>query len=91
MNLYIQIISLTVSFIYGVFVSITYNIFYNYLYINNKIYSFFNTFLYNILSTIIYFKLLYIINGGIINISFILTSILGFLLSNKIFTKKMSK
>ena len=91
MNLFEQLLSFMFSFFYGMIVSFAYKKTYKYLYFSKKKYSFFNSLIFSLLVIIIYFKILYFINGGIINIYFLLLFGLGFYLFNKIFTKKMSK
>ena len=87
MNINIQILSFLFSFLYGIIISLSFILlkkaFYNY----KKIYSFFNSFLYTIIHTLVYFKIIYIINGGIVKIHFLLT--LG--LSAYIFYTKLTK
>ena len=86
-----QFLSFIFSFLYGVISFIFYKYSYKYLYFSKNIYCIFNSFLFCFLLTIIYYKMLYFINDGVINIYFILTGIISFILSSKIFTKKMSK
>ncbi len=91
MGLKEQILSFLFSFIYGIIVFICYRLSYKYLYYSKKIYCFLNSFLFVLDLTIIYFKIFYIINGGIINIYFILITLLVSIFLNIKFTKKMSK
>lgn len=86
-----QILSFLFSLLYGVVCSMMYLLSYKFLYYSKKIYCFFNSFLFCNLLVIIYFKILYLINDGVYNIYFIITVIVSFLISCKIFTKKMSK
>lgn len=85
-----QIISLVFSFLYGVIINIIFHTIEKILY-NNKFVSFFNSLLFFCDITLIYFAAIYRINGGIVHIYFVLTMMLSFILTNKKFTKKMSK
>ena len=78
MNLLEQIISLLFSFLYGIIIYKLYNKFYKYLYCNKKMYSFLNSLLFLLNITLIYYIILRKINGGIINIKFILVTIFTF-------------
>ena len=91
MNLFEQIMSFSFSFLYGIIVSHIYTKFYSYLYYQKKIYNILNSYFFCFLVTIIYFKTIYFINGGIVNLYFILLFVIGFIFYTKIFTKKMSK
>ena len=52
---------------------------------------FFNSYIFCLIVIILFFKMLYIINGGVINIYFLLITILSFFLFYKKFTNIMSK
>lgn len=90
MNLKIQIISFIFSFAYGIISSILYiNIKRDMLSKNKKI-EFLNNFFFIMITTLIYFKIFIYINEGIINIYFLLITVLTFVYINYInFTKKM--
>lgn len=82
MNLEIQIQSIVVSLIYGMFSSFVYNIFYFILNCKSKIFKFFFNFIYSITIFTTYYIILFIINYGIIHIYFVSLFILGFLSGN---------
>jgi len=88
MSLIEQIISIIFSFLYGMIVYLLYKKFYMYLYINKKIYSFFNSLLFLIDLTIIYFIILYKINDGVVNLTFLFITIFTFLILNVISLQK---
>lgn len=88
MSLKLQIISLIVSFLYGIFFSFTLKINYKIVYNNNKILKIIGTFLYIIANALLYFYLLLKINNGIVHIYLLLSLLIGFILENiKIFKK----
>jgi len=89
-NLYEQILSFIFSIIYGLIVSYTYIKCYKYLYCLNKYYSMFNSFLFCLIIELLFFKVMYIINNGVINIYFIIVFLSFFILFVKKFTNKMS-
>ena len=68
-----QLLSFFFSFLYGFVVIIAYKLSYKY------IYKFLNSLLLMVDLSLIYFKIFYIINGGIINIYFILITIITFI------------
>ena len=82
MNLEIQIQSIIVSFVYGMFSSLIYNLSYFLLY--NRIY------LIKIISNILYvlginslfFYILFLINSGVLHIYFVFLFFIGFLIGN---------
>lgn len=83
MVLELQIQSLIVSFVYGMFMGLVYNI--SYFALNNKriLVSILLSFLYFLILFSIYFVLLFIINSGIVHIYFVELLILGFVIGNK--------
>ena len=90
MELNIQIISFLFSFIYGIISSIIYLKIKKYTLSNNKKVEFMNNFFFVLIITLIYFKIFIYINEGIINIYFLLITVLTFVYINYInFTKKM--
>ncbi len=85
-----QILSFIFSFFAGIIIQLIYKFSYKYIYNVKKIYTFLNSLLLFTNITLIYFKIFYYINGGIINIYFIMTTVFTFLyFNNKKFTKKM--
>ena len=88
MKIEIQLLSFLISIVYGIIYFLLYKKIYLFLYASRK-YSILNTFLFNLISVIIYYKIMFSINNGDIKTQFISTSIITFLLLNKIFTKKM--
>jgi len=90
MNLEIQIQSLIFSFVFGIFFALEFNLIYRYLFsIVSFIKIIINIVFVNI-NAIVYFYLLYIINGGIIHLYFIIMLVLGFVMGNKK-TRKIRK
>ena len=89
MELNEQLLSFFFSFIYGFIVIIAYKISFKYIYYSKNVYKFLNSLLLMIDLSLIYFKIFYIINGGIINIYFILITIITFLyFKDKLFKSK---
>lgn len=78
-----QIISFVFSFMYGVIVYYLYKKSYKYLYFSKKIYCILNTLLFLLNITLLYFIVFYYINGGYINIYFLLITIFVFIFINK--------
>ncbi len=91
MNIIEQILSIFFSILYGYIIYLLYKKFYKYLYSKKKIYSFFNSLLFLLDITIIYFILICKINGGFIKITFILLTILTFLILNYLSLQKKCK
>lgn len=88
MSLKLQIISLIVSFLYGIFFSFLLNINYKIIYNNKIIIKIIGTFLFIIFNSLLYFYLLLKINNGIVHIYLLLSLLVGFILGNiKIFKK----
>lgn len=78
MSLKLQIISITFSFLYGVFFAGIILLFKNYLYHNNKYLKIIFNFIFCIINTMIYFFLLSKINEGILHYYLFIAIILGF-------------
>lgn len=92
MDLIEQILSFAFSFIYGYIIGIIYFKVHRLIYNNKTIYQILNSLLFIFNITLIYFYIFRQINGGIINIYFIIiTFISSFFSYHKLFTKKMSK
>lgn len=89
MTLKIQIISLIVSFLYGIFFSILLNINYKVIYNNNKFIKIIGTLLFVIFNSLLYFLILLKVNNGIVHIYCIFALIFGFTLYNCFFSKKI--
>lgn len=89
MTLKIQIISLIVSFLYGVFFSFLLNINYKLIYNNNKFIKIIGTFLFIIFNSLLYFLILLKFNNGIVHIYCIVALILGFTFNNSFLAKKI--
>ncbi len=83
MNLEIQIQSLTVSFVYGLFYSLLYNLFYAFLYCKNKILRIITNIVFNVSLTILFFYIMYLINYGNIHIYFTIFFLCGFFIGNR--------
>jgi len=87
MNLKIQLISLFVSFLFGIFLFFMFRMNYKYLFlVSNKKKMFFN-FIFCLDLSLLYFLILYYLNNGTLHLYFLLSIVLGFLLSYN-FTKK---
>lgn len=91
MTLKIQIISLVVSFLYGIFFSFLLNINYKLIYNDNKFIKIIGTFMFIIVNSLLYFLILLKINNGIVHIYCIFSLIIGFIIENFIISKKISK
>ena len=91
MNLELQIQSIIVSTIYGMFISLLYNLFYKVLFPKNKIIKLFTNLLFNISISIMFFCIMYLINKGIIHIYFIFLTVIGFIIGNKYTTALRNK
>lgn len=88
MSLKLQIISLIVSFLYGIFFSFLLNINYKIIYNNSKLIKIIGTFIFIIANSLLYFYILLKINNGIVHIYLLLSLLMGFILGNiKIFKK----
>lgn len=82
MDLEIQIQSLIVSYIYGLFFSLTYNLLFFILYHNNKYLRILFDLLYIFILFTLYFYILLVINKGIVHIYFVILLVLGFITGN---------
>lgn len=89
MILKLQIISLVVSFLYGIFFSFLLNINYKLIYNDNKFIKIIGTFLFVIFNSLLYFLILLKINNGIVHIYCIITLIVGFTFYNSFLSKKI--
>ena len=91
MTLKIQIISLIVSFLYGIFFSFLLNINYKIIYNENKFKKIIGTFLFIIFNSLLYFYILLKINNGIVHIYCIFSIITGYIMENFVINKKIKK
>lgn len=91
MSLDLQLKSLIISFIFGIFFSFNININYKFLYNEYKVIRFLFTFIFIICHVLLYFIILRKINNGYYHIYLIFSIILGFTLENIIHTKLLSK
>ena len=89
MTLKIQIISLIVSFLYGIFFSFLLNINYKIIYNNNKFIKIFGTFLFIVFNSLLYFLILLKVNNGIVHIYCILSLICGFIFHTSFLYKRI--
>ena len=87
MILDIQIKSLVMSFLYGIFFSFMFNVLYNFLFTKYKIINVITNVMFSLLIFGFYFLLLFNINEGIIHIYFLGCMLFSFLIYNKIFVK----
>ncbi len=83
MNLEIQIQSMIVSFIFGLFISLLYNLFYFLLYNKNKIILILSDFIFSIINSLLFFYLMYKINYANVHPYFVFLLICGFFVGNK--------
>lgn len=91
MSLKLQIISLIVSFIFGIFFNILLKFNYKIIYNENKIVQIFGTFLFIIASSLLYFYILLKINNGVVHIYCLLAILIGYIVVDKINIKKILK
>ena len=91
MSLNIQIYSFIYSFVFGIIVAFLFKFIYKYLYLVQKIYRLLNSFLFITIISLIYFKIMYIINNGIVHLYFLLTTILTFIITYNNLQKKCKK
>ena len=82
MNIKLQIITLLVSFLYGIFFSFFLGLNYKYIYSDKKIFKTIISFLVIIISVLLYFIILKKINYGIFHVYEILALAIGFCLEN---------
>lgn len=94
MDIKLQIITLVVSFFYGIFFSFFLGLNYKFLYGDKKIFKTIISFLIIILSVLLYFIILRKINYGVFHIYEIFALILGFIIENwinSVIDKKIKK
>ncbi len=89
MSLKIQILSLIVSFIYGIFFKIILSINYKIIYNEKKLIQIFGSFLFVIANSLLYFYILLKINNGVVHVYCLLMLLLGYLFKKKIHIKKI--
>lgn len=77
MNLYLQLLSLLFSFVYGVLFSVFVKLNYNLLFFSNKYIKIFSNFLFMLDVSFGYFLILKYINSGILHVYFLLLFIFG--------------
>lgn len=82
MNIKLQIITLVVSFFYGIFFSFFLSLNYKFIYSDKKIVKTIASFLIVIISVLLYFIILRKINYGIFHVYEILALIFGFIIEN---------
>lgn len=87
MALILQIQSLFLSFLYGIFFSFIFNIAYKFLFTKYLIINIITNLLFSITIFGLYYYFLYVINGGIIHLYFIIVLIISFSIYNKVFVK----
>jgi len=87
MNIKIQLITIAISFLFGILFSIQLSLNYKLIYSNKKIYKIIFTFLIVLVNTLLYFILLRKFNNGILHIYGIIFIILGFII--EIFVKSL--
>ena len=87
MILDIQIKSIVMSFLYGIFFSLMFNLLYNFLFTKYKILNVFTNLMFSFFMFGLYFLLLYIVNEGIVHLYFLVSMFIGFYFYNKIFVK----
>ena len=88
MSLNIQIYSFIYSFVFGIIVAFLFKFIYKYLYLVHRL---LNSFLFITIISLIYFKIMYIINNGIVHLYFLLTTILTFIITYNNLQKKCKK
>ena len=87
MELGVQIQSFIVSFFYGFLLSYLINLCYRGLFLSKKIFRIPFTFFFSISVWLLYFFLLYLINGGVLHIYFLLLVFIGWAIGN-LFSRK---
>ena len=87
MSLLVQIQSLALSFLYGIFVSLSFNILYNFLFTKYLMINIITNLFFSMVIFGCYFFLLYLVNNGIVHVYFLITLFISFFLYNKIFVK----
>ncbi len=87
----IQILSVSVSYLYGIFFSILLNLNAKYIYKTKKIQKYLFNFIFVLDNVLLYFIILRHINNGILHYYFILALLLGFLSVNKVTNRIFDK
>ena len=87
----IQIISVFISYLYGIFFSILLNLNSKYIYNTKKIKKILFNFIFVFDNVLLYFIILRYINDGILHYYFILALFLGFLSVNKVTNRIFDK
>jgi len=82
MNIKLQLLTLMVSFIYGIFFSFFLSLNYKFIYSDKKIFKIIISLLIVIVSVLLYFIILKMINNGIFHMYEIFFIILGFIIEN---------
>ena len=91
MSLKLQIISLIISFIYGIFFNILLNLNYKIIYNEKRIIQIFGTGVFIIINSLLYFLILLKVNNGVVHIYCLLSLLLGYVLKDKKLIKKIIK
>lgn len=87
MDLIVQIQSLFLSFLYGIFFALTFNIFYRFIFTRFIFINIIVDILYSLFIFGLYFYLLYIVNNGIFHLYFLFMLFIGFFIYCKLFVK----
>ena len=87
----IQIISVVISYLYGIFFSILLNLNSKYIYNTKKIKKYLFNFIFAFDNVLLYFIILRHINDGILHYYFIIALFLGFLSVNKVTNRIFNK
>lgn len=87
MTLKVQVMSLIISFLYGIFFSIFLNLNYKIIYNNNKIYKIGGTFLFVLVNVLLYFLIIKKVNNGVVHIYCLISIILGTFLEHFVLRK----
>lgn len=87
MNLRVQLISLIVSFLYGVFFYLLLELNYKFLYSSNLVVKIVVSFLFVMFNVLLYFLILMKINYGYVHLYFFLCIILGYFVCKVVYKK----
>lgn len=87
MVLSVQVISLLVSFLYGIFFYLTLEINSRFIYYSNFFVRIVYSFLFVIFHTLLYFLFLMYINNGYVHIYFLFCMILGYLMCKVVYKR----
>ena len=87
MVLSVQVISLLVSFLYGIFFYLTLELNFRFIYCSNLFIRIVISFLFVLFHSLLYFLILMRINNGYIHIYFLLCIILGYLMCKVVYKK----